>query len=227
MEKQDDNNELKWSSDIEWVLDKIRFNSLIFSKEHKKRYLYLKKTLKYYRIPIIILSAVNSVVSVGAQPFFIQQTVSLTNCVLSLLCGIIGSIELFFGIQSQMEIEMNSSKEYYILSSDIFKTISLLRCNRQTDGKTFLNETYSTYVKLVESSCIIRKKLEDKLKPIDDKVVKNKSYLTNSKNNSSDNKSYSTNSTNNSLSNSSDNSENNSSIIEFVNNNDDKSYDLI
>ena len=227
MEKQDDNNELKWSSDIEWVLDKIRFNSLIFSKEHKKRYLYLKKTLKYYRIPIIILSAVNSVVSVGAQPFFIQQTVSLTNCVLSLLCGIIGSIELFFGIQSQMEIEMNSSKEYYILSSDIFKTISLLRCNRQTDGKTFLNESYSTYVKLVESSCIIRKKLEDKLKPIDDKVVKNKSYLTNSTNNSSDNKSYSTNSTNNSLSNSSDNSENNSSIIEFVNNNDDKSYDLI
>jgi len=216
MEKQDDNNELKWSSDIEWVLDKIRFNSLIFSKEHKKRYLYLKKTLKYYRIPIIILSAVNSVVSVGAQPFFIQQTVSLTNCVLSLLCGIIGSIELFFGIQSQMEIEMNSSKEYYILSSDIFKTISLLRCNRQTDGKTFLNESYSTYVKLVESSCIIRKKLEDKLKPIDDKVVKNKSYLTNSTNN----KSYST-------SNSSDNSENNSSIIEFVNNNDDKSYDLI
>jgi hypothetical protein len=227
MEKQDDNNELKWSSDIEWVLDKIRFNSLIFSKEHKKRYLYLKKTLKYYRIPIIILSAVNSVVSVGAQPFFIQQTVSLTNCVLSLLCGIIGSIELFFGIQSQMEIEMNSSKEYYILSSDIFKTISLLRCNRQTDGKTFLNESYSTYVKLVESSCIIRKKLEDKLKPIDDKVLKNKSYLTNSKNNSSDNKSYLTNSTNNSLSNSSDNSENNSSIIEFVNNNDDKSYDLI
>jgi hypothetical protein len=227
MEKQDDNNELKWSSDIEWVLDKIRFNSLIFSKEHKKRYLYLKKTLKYYRIPIIILSAVNSVVSVGAQPFFIQQTVSLTNCVLSLLCGIIGSIELFFGIQNQMEIEMNSSKEYYILSSDIFKTISLLRCNRQTDGKTFLNESYSTYVKLVESSCIIRKKLEDKLKPIDDKVVKNKSYLTNSTNNSSDNKSYLTNSTNNSLSNSSDNSENNSSIIEFVNNNDDKSYDLI
>jgi len=227
MEKQDDNNELKWSSDIEWVLDKIRFNSLIFSKEHKKRYLYLKKTLKYYRIPIIILSAVNSVVSVGAQPFFIQQTVSVTNCVLSLLCGIIGSIELFFGIQSQMEIEMNSSKEYYILSSDIFKTISLLRCNRQTDGKTFLNESYSTYVKLVESSCIIRKKLEDKLKPIDDKVVKNKSYLTNSTNNSSDNKSYSTNSTNNYLSNSSDNSENNSSIIEFVNNNDDKSYDLI
>jgi len=227
MEKQDDNNELKWSSDIEWVLDKIRFNSLIFSKEHKKRYLYLKKTLKYYRIPIIILSAVNSVVSVGAQPFFIQQRVSVTNCVLSLLCGIIGSIELFFGIQSQMEIEMNSSKEYYILSSDIFKTISLLRCNRQTDGKTFLNESYSTYVKLVESSCIIRKKLEDKLKPIDDKVVKNKSYLTNSTNNSSDNKSYSTNSTNNSLSNSSDNSENNSSIIEFVNNNDDKSYDLI
>jgi len=223
MEKQDDNNELKWSSDIEWVLDKIRFNSLIFSKEHKKRYLYLKKTLKYYRIPIIILSAVNSVVSVGAQPFFIQQTVSVTNCVLSLLCGIIGSIELFFGIQSQMEIEMNSSKEYYILSSDIFKTISLLRCNRQTDGKTFLNESYSTYVKLVESSCIIRKKLEDKLKPIDDKVVKNKSYLTNSTNN----KSYLTNSTNNSLSNSSDNSENNSSIIEFVNNNDDKSYDLI
>jgi len=162
----DDNNDFKWSDDIEWVLDRIRFNSETFAKEHKKRYLYLKNTLKYYRIPIIILSAINSVVSVGAQPFFIQETISLTNCILSLLCGIIGSIELFFGIQNQMENEMNSSKEFYILSTDIFKTTSLLRPNRQIDGITFLNDSYSKYKSLVETSCIIKKKIEDRLKPL-------------------------------------------------------------
>jgi hypothetical protein len=155
-----------WTPDIEKVLENIRLNSVLFAKEHKKRYLSLKKSLKYYRIPLIIISAINSVVSVGAQPFFIQQTISITNCVLSLICGIIGSIEIFIGIQNQMENELNSSKEYYLLSTNIFKTLSLFPNNRHTDGKTFLDECYSNYVKLYDNSGLNNKKMRDSLAPL-------------------------------------------------------------
>jgi hypothetical protein len=158
--------ESDFSSDIENILENIRLNSIVLSKEHRKRYVFLKKTLKYYRIPIIIISALNSVISIGASNFTSQEYVSVATCLLALICGMISSIELFFGINTQMEIELSSSKEYYILSTDIFKMLSLNKANRNTEGKAFLNDCYARYIKLIETSCITKRKIEDNLAPL-------------------------------------------------------------
>ena len=155
-----------FSSDIENILENIRLNSIVLSKDHKKRYLYLKNTLQYFRIPCILLSGFNSVFSIGGQPFVSQEYISLTNCLLALICGMIGSIELYFGIDSQMEVELSSSKEYYILSTDIFKMLSLNKANRNTEGKAFLNDCYGRYIKLIETSCITKRKIDDNLAPL-------------------------------------------------------------
>jgi hypothetical protein len=82
---------------------------------------------------------------------------------LSLSCGIIGSIELFYGFSKQMEVEQVGSREFYVLSTDVYKYLSLKRENRTADGATFLTEIYSRYIKLIESSIILKKKVEDKL----------------------------------------------------------------
>ena len=156
-------NENVFTNDIENILENIRFNSILLSKEHKKRYLFLKQNLKYYRLPVIIISAINSVISIGAQPFINQLYISLTNCILALLCGVIGSIELYFAINQQMEIELISSKDFYVLSTDIFKMLSLHKENRGIQGKSFLDDCYSRYIKLIETSCVMVKKVEDKL----------------------------------------------------------------
>ena len=153
--------------DIESILENIRCNSSILSNYHRKRYLQLKGRLKYYRLPIIVISAVNSVGAVSLQPFLDQGYISLINMFLSLTCGIIGSIELFFGFSKQMEVEMVGSKEFYVLSTDIYKYLSLKRENRIIEGAAFLTETYSRYIKLVESSIILKKRVEDKLVEID------------------------------------------------------------
>ena len=65
-------------TDIERLLDKIRANCVIMSDYHKKRYLYLKETLKIFKIPIIILSSVNSICAVGLQPYLEQGQVVYT-----------------------------------------------------------------------------------------------------------------------------------------------------
>lgn len=57
-----------------------------------------------------------------------------------------------------MEVELNSSKDFYILAIDIFKMLSLTAENRGVDGKTFLDEKYQVYCKLIETSDIIGKK---------------------------------------------------------------------
>jgi len=150
-------------ADIEDVLDKIRCNSSLLSHYHRKRYLQLKSRLKYYRIPIILLSSLNSVSAVSLQPFMLQEYVSLINMMLSLIVGIIGSIELFYSIGKQMEQELISSREFYILACDIYKWLSLNEKSKTQDGFEFLNDSYVRYIKLIETSIVLKKKIDDKL----------------------------------------------------------------
>lgn len=154
------------SNDIEGVLDKIRQNSNLLANYHRKRYLTLKSRLKYYRIPIIVISALNSVAAVSAQDFIAQTYISLINMFLSLIVGVIGSIEMFYQITKQLEVELIGSKEFYILSCDIYKWLSLEQSNRISSPKEFLNESYTRYIKLIETSIVLKRKVEDKLMEI-------------------------------------------------------------
>lgn len=156
-----------WSDDIDAILNNIRLNCIILSKLHKQRYFELKSTLKYYRLPLIILNGFNSIIAVGLQPYADQGTISLTNSLIALSCGIIGSIELFFGIQSRLEADLISQRDYYLLSIDIFKTISLTRDHRPYPAKDYLEKSYNTYTKLIESSSTLCKVKGDKLLPIE------------------------------------------------------------
>jgi hypothetical protein len=70
---------------------------------------------------------------------------------------------MFFQFSKQMEVELTGSKEFYVLSTDIYKYLQLKQANRSVEGNTFLTECYSRYIKLVESSIILKKRVEDKL----------------------------------------------------------------
>lgn len=157
---------MDWTQDIECVLESIRINSFLLSKEHKKRYFMLKHILLYFRLPIIIISGINSIVSVGFQPYLDQTTISMTSCILALVCSIIGSIELYLSIQKNMENELLTSKDYYLLSIDIFKTLSLQVDNRPVPAKEYLEKKYEQYVKLFENGNLLDKRITDKLNPL-------------------------------------------------------------
>lgn len=158
---------MNWHTDRERILDKIRTNSIILSKAHKAKYQKLTNLLRYFRLPVIILSGINSVISVGFEKYINQNAISLTTCLISLTCGIIGSVELYLAIQTRMENELNSSKAYYLLSVDIFKYLSLDREHRDIDGDLYMDKKYEIYCKLFENSNIIFKELIDKLTPLD------------------------------------------------------------
>ena len=158
--------EASWSNDIESVLENIRINSVVFNNEHTKRYVYLKGFLRYFRIPIIVFSGFNSVISVGLQPYLQQGLISAATCFVSLIITIIGSIELYLSIQTQMENELTTSKDFYLLSIDIFKILSLERQHRSVDGKKFLDDKFGVYEKLIEQSNIVHRKIQDKLAPL-------------------------------------------------------------
>jgi hypothetical protein len=150
-----------WTPGIEYILEEIRLNALTVSDCHKERYYHQKGHLKYFRIPTIILAAMNSVFSVGLQPYCPQPTISILCCFISMICGIISSIELFLSIQSTMEKELIASKDFYLLSVNIFKMLCLEREMRMVNGKTYLDEIYQTYCKLFETSNLVKQNMGD------------------------------------------------------------------
>ncbi len=155
-----------WTKDIENILENIRVNAGIMSREHKQRYFKLRENLKFYRMPVIVLSGMNSIFSVGLQPYMDQSGISMLTCILSLFCSIIGSIELYLSIQKTMENELVSQRDFYLLSVDIFKTLSLQRKHRPMPAKDYLEKSYNTYCKLIENSHALTKRVEDTLCPL-------------------------------------------------------------
>jgi hypothetical protein len=65
-----------------------------------------------------------------------------------------------------MENDMISQRDYYLLAIDIFKTLSLDRELRPLPARDFLEKSYNTYTKLIESSSILAKVKGDELIPI-------------------------------------------------------------
>jgi len=156
----------EWTSDIEEILDKIRINSNTMCEFHKTNYYRAKGMLKFFKLPTIVLSGLSSIFSVGLQPYVDQVTISLITCLIGLFIGIINSIELFLAIQTTMENELKISKEFYLLSVDIFKVLMLKRQNRGDKGKLYLEEKYNMYCKLVENSVLVNTSIIDKLVPL-------------------------------------------------------------
>lgn len=155
-----------WNDRIEKVLDNIRVNALYLSNKHKARYFSLSNSIKWYRLPIIILSGANSIVSVGLQEYISQSILSLTVSLISLLCSIIGSIELYLKKNARMEADLISYTQLYLLSVEIYKTLTLNRENRPIPAREYLQKIFNEYTKLIESSNPLETAIMDKLLPI-------------------------------------------------------------
>ena len=170
-EKLSSTSSVSWPNDVDVILERIRRNSIILSDYHKQNYFYLHSRLKYFRIPVIIISAFASVFNIGLQPFMDQGWISIICCLMSLVTGLIGSIELFLQIQKRMESDLTYSRDYYLLAIDIYKVLSLDPKNRNGDGGTFLDDKFNIYRKMVENSNILDKKIIDQLAPIDTRLT--------------------------------------------------------
>ena len=157
-------HEIKWTTDQETVLANISHNSGLMSEHHKQKYTELIKSLQYYKIPVICLSALNSVFSVGLNTYITDQNaVSTITCLISLLVSCISSIELYLSIQKKSDQEVVSYKQFYALAVKINSTLMLQRQNRQGDGDTFLTQVLQEYNSLFESSCVNGLQDQDKL----------------------------------------------------------------
>jgi len=152
-----------WSTDYEELFLAIRMNSVHMSRIHKKNYFKIKSQSNYFRIPTIVFSALASVISVGAEPYINQQNISGLVCLINMSIGIINSIELYLKLQERMEQELDHSKAWYKLATDIFTLTEISEINRDGTPKEYLKKFYGEYIALFEKSSLTGINYKDKL----------------------------------------------------------------
>ena len=173
----DDTKVESWSDDVSALCFNVLDNVKTLMSIHKNKYLSLKYYLSFFKLPLIIISSANSVFSVGLTLFMNQQNVSVINCFLSFICGIITGIELYLGIQKQMEVELGTYHQLNLLAIKISHQMKLDARNRTIEGHLFLNEIIADYKNIFESSLVNDLEIDNKLFKYDaeePKIVVNK-----------------------------------------------------
>jgi len=163
-DSSDDSDQHHWSKDCETQLTFIEQNSAQQANISKKEYLDLLVLQKYFKLPVIILSGLNSIFAIGMVSFMSQNIVSILNCILGFICATIGSIELYLNITKRLEISYQSYQNFYLLSIKINNTLRLERSHRdELDGRAFLKECLNTYEQLFQANNITKSNIDDKL----------------------------------------------------------------
>jgi len=78
--------------------------------------------------------------------------------------AVLTSVKLWLGLTKQITEEVSLSKDYYILSIEIFKVLGLNEADRNCDALQFLNTCYGTYKALVESSTLLKLRKDELLR---------------------------------------------------------------
>ena len=159
-----------YTNDVDTLLEKIRVNCVLFSKAHKQRYLALEQSLKYYKLPVIVISGVSSLVAVS-QEYMPQYYITIINSVFGLCVSVICSVELYLGISVQLSKAAMLTKEFYELSIEIFKVLSMDINNRTENPMTFLESVFGRYSSLYQNKDIVKFHIQDQLIPLNDDLA--------------------------------------------------------
>ena len=157
-----------WDDSIVELLENVRTNSTFLSEYHRKTFFSLKFMSIYFDIPVIFLASFSSSFVFGSKEYLSQSIISLVSCGVGFVITLITSVKLYLNIDDAKKLELDMSKDFYSLSIDINKMLTLKPEDRGEDGIAYLNKKYSNYQDLVRRSNLLCKKFKkDKLTHIE------------------------------------------------------------
>jgi len=154
--EDEETSEHNWSHDLEELLKAIEYNASFMSILYKNNYEKLNQQIKYFKLPVITISSINSIFAVWLATLANQNVVSSINCLLSLICSILVSLELYLNIGKRIEMSVNSYRDFYLLATKINNTLALDTAHRnELDARQFLQKIISEYNGLFETAEIL------------------------------------------------------------------------
>ena len=163
-----------WTDDIEDVLKNILSNCNELQRRHKSLYLYYQSSLKYFQVPLIILASINSVLAVSLANYISQSKTSLVNCVFSLVCACISSIQMFLKVDEKMKQELSAYYNFKLLALKIGATLKLEPRHRDGEGGKFLDECLNEYKSFLQTALVFSGTIPDKVvELVEKRVIRN------------------------------------------------------
>ena len=168
---------MNWTPDIIEILKKIRINSFLMSVKHKDIYQENKTCSQYFDLPVIVLSIFSSSLMSFSQVALDSKLI--VNTSISMFIAILTSIKLYLNLNSSIQESEILSHQFYLLSINIYKMLELSESNKKCDGIQFLNDSYNEYIKLLDSSVLLKKSIKCDALTDDMKLInKNGSVLS-------------------------------------------------
>tara|TARA_R110000851_G_scaffold75320_1_gene166096 strand:+ start:571 stop:1161 length:591 start_codon:yes stop_codon:yes gene_type:complete len=153
-----------WDDSVVELLESVRSNSTYLSEYHRKTFFSLKFMSIYFDIPVIFLASFSSSFVFASTTYLSQSIISLVSCGVGFIITLITSVKLYLNIDDAKKLELDMSKDFYSLSIEINKMLTLKPEDRGEDGIAYLNKKYSNYQDLVRRSNLLCKKFKkDKL----------------------------------------------------------------
>jgi hypothetical protein len=171
----------RWHTEEEVFLENLQKQCETLYKYTIKEHHYYDRLSGKFNVPILIISSINSLTAVGLNSFIEQKYVSVLNAVLSAGTGVLGSIQLYLKLNEKMTKATRASIGFKRISLKISRELALAREVRTTEGPAFVQDCFSEYNQVLESSNPIEKKLEEFLaikKPGDVSMPTSPSHTT-------------------------------------------------
>ena len=149
-----------WTQEIEDILERVRINSVSLSNRHRENFYEFKQMSKWFDLPVIITSTISASFSVGATAYMSQNIVSTLTCSISMFITILSGVKLYLNLDDLIKNEFEMSKQFNLLSLDIFKMLHLKKEQRDELGIDYLNRSFSTYTQLIEKNNLLRTRIK-------------------------------------------------------------------
>jgi hypothetical protein len=171
----------RWHTEEEVFLENLQRQCETLYKHTIKEHHYYDRLSGKFNVPILVISSINSLTAVALNSFIAQEYVSVLNAVLSAGTGVLGSIQLYLKLNEKMTKATRASIGFKRISLKISRELALAREVRTTEGPAFVQDCFSEYNQVLESSNPIEKKLEEFLaikKPGDASMPTSPSHTT-------------------------------------------------
>ena len=153
----------KWDETEEAFLAKLEKQCNYFHRHYNKEYTFYNRLSSKFNIPILVVSAINSLTAVALTTFIPQKYVSIMNAILSAGTGVLGSVQLYMKLNERMANSLRSSISMKRIALKITKELSLSRELRTIDGVAFVQDCFADFNQTLEAGNPIEKKVDNHL----------------------------------------------------------------
>jgi hypothetical protein len=146
---------MKWDQSIERLCARYCDESQVREALHRKQYFFYKRSLTWFQLPIIVLSACSASVQFLSQSFPKHESTIVTcTATLSICVSIISSVMTYLGLGENKSKNEAAEISWQAFYNTISHQLSLKREHRE-DPEKFLAEVKLQYQRLFELSPMV------------------------------------------------------------------------